>query len=1377
MKLSRILILVCLLPLFFGNALAFVIDPNTLSSVYDIPDGIPAGTSYGKIYSSTKSHYANFLIRNPAQAEGGAFCRMEDLTSLAGTGSSLWREMYNVWAVETVAHNKYDLTIEQSIGGSSASISGTIEDIHNIGTIGPLTSNGVVGTTITGANAKVTGATGQADVDISRVYGLYSHAATIQNNGTINMTVAGGTAQAAPGSDATASIQNIYGIRAQTNVTNTGSVTLTATSGHAQAAAGGDNSAKANATSILAIESALGNVSNSGDVTLNITGGDNIIAGSSLVPDNFDGYTKYSKGMYANGRIINTGNVIINITRGQYQGTHAGTDVDLSISGIVGIHALNGPIEHHDGVVKVTVQERHGVTPNGDDLTIDQIYGLKSNNANVTSSGIVRVNINGGDNALANIDQITGIHSHHTLTHTGDLTVNVNGGAGADVTQVRGLHAQILSDSAATIAPSSGNISVSVISNGNAANIYGIDGLRLTRVGGRVSASAVSNGNGMVSVWGINTSDHVTGDAEITVVGEAQGSGATDTATATGIATLNAVDYNGDINVSSSSRCTGSTLTAARGISTPNAVTSNGRITINAHSSATGQAVVEAIGVATDGAGSPTDRSVVNGGEMRISVTSADSVTNNNLTGTAIRSGGSATNQGNITTHVNSGSGLVSAINAIAVQSTTDGINNGTITVDAYAGSATTVQSLVASGIRTTAGDITNNQRIQVTANSGDTTTGNFRLFGVDAANGDVNNPGTITVSGSSKSSTGGSAPGDLYGVVGIHNQANVTNSGNIDVTAASSLTTTPASGAYVHGVMSTGSANHSGNIRVAASTTTSADVLTVSGIHSNTSVTNTGTFDVSYATQAANLNDFDAYSIHLGSGSAKTLSSLVEIKRPVITGVGGITKQGYAVGFTGGNTGTIANYAMRMVPSPSTPSTLQGEGEIYVDQATTLQVANGAVLHLEPGQYADGFRYNTYYDMPRIVTKQTGAATTELQPLYITEAEVTHGEMKPVAEYASDSNGTYIKRLSLQYDPPSTVQKSIIRSQLAGAQKMADSITTQVASSLVPSLHLVQSFGPETPVLKLATQLSSLINKRNRYSDTMVAALPDPTPRDSENTFSYFLYPYTNKISDTNSTMGFEGTASGLTLGMNATPAEGIILGAHVRYTQYDVETQSSYAMYDSRKDDQTIYSVGLHGLYSLTENWYLRGVSSLHFVSHDYTAKGGMDGNTPEKASFNSHNLLTNVLLGYQTEWDNNTLLPEVGLQHYYLSQEGFTATAQDAGIMNTTYGAVEDHIFYCLARIRWIREFEFKKADLFSTLGAGLQQQLSNANVVTVQSVPGAPATPLEVDPPNRLYQLSGSLIYSRGVWALGLGYDGGFAKDLTSHTFWGKLQYAF
>ena len=88
------------------------------------------------------------------------------------------------------------------------------------------------------------------------------------------------------------------------------------------------------------------------------------------------------------------------------------------------------------------------------------------------------------------------------------------GGGGADVTQVRGLHAQILSDSAATIAPSSGNISVSVISNGNAANIYGIDGLRLTRVGGRVSASAVSNGNGMVSVWGINTSDHVTGDAK-----------------------------------------------------------------------------------------------------------------------------------------------------------------------------------------------------------------------------------------------------------------------------------------------------------------------------------------------------------------------------------------------------------------------------------------------------------------------------------------------------------------------------------------------------------------------------------------------------------------------------------------------------------------------------------------------------------------------------------------------------------------------------------------------------------------------------------------------------------------------------------------------
>ena len=683
-------------------------------------------------------------------------------------------------------------------------------------------------------------------------------------------------------------------------------------------------------------------------------------------------------------------------------------------------------------------------------------------------------------------------------------------------------------------------------------------------------------------------------------------------------------------------------------------------------------------------------------------------------------------------------SGLATIKNIRGVQADTQATNTGDIRVDVSRATATTTIDLGISnvaGLETVAGLAKNSDTVTVRIERNDEYTA-------------LPTSSQITLA-------------DIWGVKGTEAE----NYGTTSVTLVGEAQTTCTVG-DVSGLFATTKATNKGRVLVDVeaggdittdATTYVAGIAVVNNDSDNISVVNDGTLSVTAKNTGG--SDIAVTGIYMSSLGEKTLNSEYPI---TTTATGDGSNNAYHVYFGGNSKNILQTYGFRMTPN-NIGNNLEGRDTIYsLYSGGSTKVEYGTLL-VYPGNLGSGFAFNTYYRLPQLVDGE--------EPRF--EAyEARNTELKAYSRSAS-MGGTEV---SIGYVPQDTMLRSLLRAQQNGLQKLTETMHRQLTNSVIHSVYHIAALEPENELrVDVGSSVKTMLADSSTTLKGLGAVQPGVIP--PEQHLAVFALPFINNSKDTEGMIGYKGDAYGVTLGGNYYLANRSVVGVHLGYTRFNMNFDGPVPRYNSRKDNQDIYSCGLQGLLSLTDNWYLRGLGTFFYIDHQVDGLGGVDGTAAEIGDFETYSVLASVLAGYHFNWSQNIVVPEIGIQYFYTYQKTFTTEADDDGSFDTTYSGFVDNELYLIANLRWAREIVAAEYVVTPTLGIGFQQVLTNGETEVSQSIPRADPVDFTVSASDQVYNVRASVTCTKGEGSVELGYTGSFAPHIYSHTYWLQAQATF
>ena len=712
------------------------------------------------------------------------------------------------------------------------------------------------------------------------------------------------------------------------------------------------------------------------------------------------------------------------------------------------------------------------------------------------------------------------------------------------------------------------------------------------------------------------------------------------------------------------------------------------------------------------------------------------------------------------------GNGAFGVYSADTVTNTADGVVNMTVTSGKVASSSTDDVA----GVYNVSGlygknSVVNDGAVTLTVNEVEGAKSTIQqVHGIRASDSvegsSVTNTGSIEVT-----VTSDNAVDWVSGMSARNLSSTVVNRGSVKVTVTGGGTDADDDISHVFGLTSRGDITSTGSVEVTVSG--GDDLTTIAGIHTDGDVEIRGDLVVKATTaDNKNIKVYGALLDYHNADAPQTLLVTKAIAAPEITGTPSSSSDVYTVGFVGSGTRVINGYALQLTPvsTDADETNIEGEGSIGIvnDGGTiTLQYADDAVLYVEAGTVDSGFTYDTQYTIPKLVDDNG----TLRDPEFVS-ATTVNPDFKATTTSRGDTN--YIGTIALAYAPSASILQGIIASQQDNVQLVANTVNNELVNSVLYDggysmpVSVLQSAGVHGNTTRMvaatgvgeATQATPVPSTQEEYVELGAV--------------SVFAIPYGNFSSDSTGMMGYDSTTFGVTLGANYYVRDKSVIGLHLGYTHSNLDFTSSNPMYNSRKDDQRMFSVGVQGLVSFTDEWFARGSGSYYYTDHDYSGLGGLSGTARETASYDTTSFLVNGLGGYLLRVDDFFITPEAGLQYYYVSQTGFTT--KSGGTVGTTYDSFSDGELYFLANLRFAKEYLYEAFTFIPAISFTFQQVLTDNELTVSQSIPGASPAELTVTNRDQLYNVRGVLKWVNDMGFFDAGYTGSFAKDLQSHTFW-------
>ncbi len=852
---------------------------------------------------------------------------------------------------------------------------------------------------------------------------------------------------------------------------------------------------------------------------------------------------------------------------------------------------------------------------------------------------------------------------------------------------------------------------------GIASGIYSDPSANLIYNSGNITATSTADD---AAAYGINTpsgASAVTNDGSIT----ARALGAV-TALSVGIYTNGALITNrGTISVSGSAP--NSTI---YGIINPAGVINNSGSILAAGSGC----CVGLVGV------SASFGTLNNSGSITATGNSSDSV----YVVAADTIGGRTTNTGSISA---TGTGTDATVFGLQT-STGPTVNSGSITATAAGSDAT-----FANALNSVDSEITNSGTISASASSSSVSAS---AYAIDASGAPITNSGTI------RATATGSSGVTAY-AYGVNTDSTVTNTGSITATAAGDpsdayaiystgggitntgtiiATATSPSIATAYGIYSTGAVTNSGSITVTADGGLN---NAARGIYSDSNVTNSGTISV-----AAGPTNAVAYGIYSGADATVNNSGTITVS------AAGTPSYAYGIYFNNG--GTLTNTGVIRAPDGNAY-------EVYVS-AGTVNLQNRYNINLDGNPARASIFVGDTMNLNNALISATADPDTRFNtPYRIVEGGTVNGSfagvsapLNPAASLLYNSQGTpdaSDDTVSLSYHPRAS---AVAKGADVSARLVNLTLTTvreqQVMNFLFPYLQATQLARAATA----ATDAPARLLKQGAV-DTL------------------YVTPYFADVKNGASTLGYTSTLAGLAAGYDRRIGDHQF-GFHLGYGHATIDFDGR-AFPVNTKQDQDIITFGLQGM-TQWGNWTLRGDATGFYGWNDYTGATGTNFEATESAKYNSYGTVESVMAGYIVRKGRNTFFPEMGLNHTWLRQDGFSAEPTLGG-WSTDYSSVSHNLVQALASLRWLNSFSLRSNPSILSVAVGGRYRMTNDDLSVRQTVPGSAPVAVTADQDRAAATATVSLIVRNGNFSTEIAYTGDYSPDVTMHGGWLKFRWAF
>jgi hypothetical protein len=948
-------------------------------------------------------------------------------------------------------------------------------------------------------------------------------------------------------------------------------------------------------------------------------------------------------------------------------------------------------------------------------------YGIYSASGPVVSSGSIAAHAYGTEATAYGVYSLTG-----SVTNSGEISVGATSNSTALTYGIR---------TSGNIS-NSGDISALSTSIDSPAMAYGLYGASNTITNsGTVIAMAHPN-NSDSAAYGISASGgSVTNSGAIIALAVAQ----TSEATAKGISILSGTVTN-----------TGTIYVITRA----NSANSFGIYSTGAAIDNSGNIIAVALGpMATAYGISASGGSVTNSGIITVSAydesetlnldTALDSAPTGSVTAYGIHASSPVINTGDITV---SARGLNPYAYGICT-SVGQVVNSGNITVNAtVVASAAGVDSASVSN-ETTAhaygisagGTVYNSGNINITAdgeityaygiynasastsNNGDISvvshSDGFRnaAYGIYSSTGSINNSGNISAA------TNG---GYFASANGVYNATGTSsNEGNISVSASGTI-------ASAYGIRSeTGAVTNSGRITATASISSDSDTALSNtsiiigaqsrayGIYSSGTVDNSGVITVS-----ASGNASAAYGIYMTEG---TLTN---------TGViHAAADNAYEV-YVNGAVSLVDRYNMTLDGDPA-------KGSIYVLDGATLNL-NSALFSVST---ASDTRFNTEYRIFAGEGTVNGSFGGLIQPTNPAVSLLYHDQ---------GTSGSSDDTVSLSYHPRSSTALKFVDI----TRRLLDVSLEPVRGQQLDTFLWDQLFG-SGPV--------------QFASSTLVAGdAPSNMVKRSADGNAY-LIPYYSKLRDSSSALGYSSDVFGIAAGYDRRFGN-LQLGVHTGYARAETNFRGT-DFPSGTNESQHVFSLGLQGM-GRWGDWTLRGDATGFYGWHEYNGVTGLYFEGRENAAFKGYGTTEQLMLGRLIRLGGHVLLPEIGLNHSWIRQDGFN-TGGSFGAWRTNYSSVDDNRLDGVLTVRWLTRLLAKGYSVIPSVAVGGKYRLTGDDVSIQQTVPGSSPVTVTANDERAAATASVGLAVKRGDVSAELAYTGEYSKDTILHGAWFKLIYSF
>jgi len=727
---------------------------------------------------------------------------------------------------------------------------------------------------------------------------------------------------------------------------------------------------------------------------------------------------------------------------------------------------------------------------------------------------------------------------------------------------------------------------------------------------------------------------------------------------------------------------------------------------------------------------------------------STDNVTNSgsiNLTATADTA--TADTDGNYA--------YVSYAYALYASGTVD--NSGDISVIATAGTATATADGNYAKADATAGDIygiystdnvTNNGDIDITAMAG-TATATYKAdveideIGGIFSSGNVSNYGAISVT-----AIGGSANADDYADAGIYEVYGIYSGGDVDILSTISVTATGGTATstsnsayayaeYIYGIATYGDVDNSGDIRVTATagtaTSTSGDAQAwaeAEGIDSygGGTLINSGNITVTATAGTVNGVTDEAYAcgIYIAGDAELTNTGVIQTLAETWA---------YEVYVASGTTTLVDTYNLNLDGDP-------GTGSLYVASGATLDLNDAALTLTSVG---DDFQWNTAYQ----IFAGDGTVSGEFGTVSALNPNVT------VTYDDQTTTGSGDDTVSLAYTPvgsPFLEGTDLLRHAVSLTGSLVDQ--RLMGDFLQPFLAAAE---PHRPRLYAAAG--------NVATDAVA---------DSSATRNFFLTPYYTNIRKDASPVGYDSDAVGFVTGYEVRNSD-TLYGFHLGYSHNELDFTGTG--FSSNEEDQDILTAGLHAMGSLG-HWTWRGRLTGFYAWHNYDGLTGTGLDLAESADYDSLGASATLMGGYLIRMGHHLLLPEAGIDYFWLHQEGFTTNVSSAA-WEVHNDSLDEHQVAAVASLRWLTRLR-AGGDMVVTPSAsvGVRCLLTDDEIDVHQSVAGSGPVTVSADQDDVAATASGSLVFAnQSRWSSELAYAGEYGDDTTAHSAWLRFNYRF